>query len=189
MLLCLGFWKRLVLISCNSLFSSCNVTNINRQNVWHLWHKPLGHPHQEQLLVSLNNKFNSLTCSLSKSMILPFCVSNTRSSKPLEIHKDLWEPSPVIACLGYKYFVSFIGDFTRSTWIYFQHKKSEYSSLQNFSSYDWNQFSAFDLREEHQDQNFKFFWLILGFYFNPLLLLLNNKWSIWKEKWLYSECC
>lgn len=58
-----------------------------------------------------------MTCSLSKSTALPFPLSLLA----LVLHLDKFTigASPIISCLGYRYFVLFIDDFTKYTCIYF----------------------------------------------------------------------
>jgi transposase InsO family protein len=41
------------------------------------------------------------------------------------IHSDIWGPSPVSSINGFRYFVLFIDDFSRFTWIYFLKNRSE----------------------------------------------------------------
>ena len=41
------------------------------------------------------------------------------------IHSDVWGPSPVTALTGYRYYVTFINDYSRCTWVYLLKKKSE----------------------------------------------------------------
>ena len=50
---------------------------------------------------------------------------NIRASTPLElIHFDVWGPCPVMSPIGFKYFVTFVDDFSRVTWLYLM-KSSE----------------------------------------------------------------
>ena len=64
-------------------------------------------------------------CHLSKSSRLPFSSSLSRSSNPFEIvHSDIW--GPVLESYdGFKYFVTFVDDFTRITWLYLLKFKSK----------------------------------------------------------------
>ena len=65
------------------------------------------------------------TCNFSKFARLPFNSSLSRASKPFEIvHSDIWGPINE-SFDGYKYFVTFVDDFTRITWIYLLKFKSE----------------------------------------------------------------
>ena len=62
---------------------------------------------------------------MGKSKKLPFYCSSHVSVTPLEIiHSDIWT-SPVPSISGFKYYVVFIDDFSRFSWIYPIHLKSE----------------------------------------------------------------
>jgi len=41
------------------------------------------------------------------------------------VHSDLCCPLPVVSFYGYTYFLTFIDDFSRCTWVYFLKLKSE----------------------------------------------------------------
>ena len=64
-------------------------------------------------------------CQQGKSHQLPYPKSSSVSSHPLEIvYSDVWGP----ACLssgGFKFYVSFIDDFSKFTWLYCLKHKSE----------------------------------------------------------------
>lgn len=63
-------------------------------------------------------------CQKAKSHRLPYPKSSV-SSVPLElIFSDVWGPAPD-SFGGRKYYVSFINDFSKFTWIYLLKKKSE----------------------------------------------------------------
>ena len=50
---------------------------------------------------------------------LHFPATETKTKQPLAIlHTNLWGPAPVVSIQGYKYYVSFVDDFTRFTWIF-----------------------------------------------------------------------
>ncbi|CAL8084538.1 unnamed protein product [Prunus armeniaca] len=50
---------------------------------------------------------------------LPFSLSETRSSEAFHrIHLDVWGPSPCTSISGYRYYVIFVDDCTRYTWVY-----------------------------------------------------------------------
>jgi hypothetical protein len=84
-----------------------------------LWHQCLTHPSEPilaKLFTNLNSKsINSDVCPLSKSTRLPFSSSTSYSVKPFDlVHYDVW--GPVIESFdGYKYFVTFVDDFSRFT--------------------------------------------------------------------------
>ncbi|GKC99827.1 gag-pol polyprotein [Tanacetum coccineum] len=58
-------------------------------------------------------------CKLAKFSTLPFSNIISSSTAPFDIVQfDVWGPSPVSIKGDSKYYVSFIDDFTRYTWIY-----------------------------------------------------------------------
>jgi hypothetical protein len=64
-------------------------------------------------------------CQLGKSHQLPYSSAIHRSTAPLQlIFSDVWGPAPV-SVGGYKYYISFIDDFTKFTWIYLMHDRTE----------------------------------------------------------------
>ncbi|CAH9137156.1 unnamed protein product, partial [Cuscuta epithymum] len=108
------------------------------------WHKRLGHCGDKVLqrlrqnnFISLSSNFshNCVSCKLGKSHRLPFHDVFHSCTAPLEIiHSDVWQ-SPVISNLGFKYYVSFIDDFSRYTWVYPMRRKSEvYTHFCNFQT-------------------------------------------------------
>jgi hypothetical protein len=99
-----------------------------------LWHRRLGHPssvvvHQvlrdDSILFSESNKESVCdACQMAKSHQLPNLKSTSVSTSPLElVFFDVWglasEPFG-----RFKYYVSFIGDYSKFTWIYLLKKKS-----------------------------------------------------------------
>jgi hypothetical protein len=59
------------------------------------------------------------------------------------VHSDVWGISPIVSHARYKYFVTFIDDFSQYTWVYFLRAKSDVLSVfQNFVAYIENQFST-----------------------------------------------
>ena len=64
-------------------------------------------------------------CQQAKSHQLPYPKSTSVSSYPLElIFSDVWGPAP--QSVGrYQYYVSFIDDFSKFTWIYLLRNRSE----------------------------------------------------------------
>ena len=93
-----------------------------------LWHSRLGHASISRVKelasmgllgsVSIKN-FDCMPCQLGKQTALPFnnSVSHALSSFDL-IHSDVWGPSPIATQGGSRYFVIFVDDFSRYTWIY-----------------------------------------------------------------------
>ena len=66
-------------------------------------------------------------CILGKQHRLPFNSGNSRRARyPLElVHTDLVGPMQVTSIGGSTYFMTFIDDFSRRTWVYFLKNKSE----------------------------------------------------------------
>ena len=51
--------------------------------------------------------------------MLPFPSSQSHALKPLElVHTDLWGPAPIQSISGFKYYIHFVDDISRYTWIY-----------------------------------------------------------------------
>jgi hypothetical protein len=85
-----------------------------------LRHRRVGH-HSDKVLKKLfgfSNIDNS-NCEiykLEKSTKLPFKISSCKSEKPFDlIHSDVWSPAPIVLFNGYKYFILFIYDFSKTT--------------------------------------------------------------------------
>jgi hypothetical protein len=56
---------------------------------------------------------------LPKHTRLMFSLSQTKIETYFElVHSDVWDPAPVDSYDSYRYFVLFIDDFFRTTWIY-----------------------------------------------------------------------
>ena len=69
-------------------------------------------------------------CELSKHTRSHYIPRMHRAPSVFDIiHTDVWGPSPITACSGYRYYVTFIDDYTRCTWVYLLKKKSELFSL------------------------------------------------------------
>ncbi|KAG8487951.1 hypothetical protein CXB51_018012 [Gossypium anomalum] len=94
-----------------------------------------GHPCKSVLLKALQscnklidvNKedFACVACHLGKEHRLPFSKSVSAYSAPLQlVVADVWGPAPVTSN-GFRYYVAFTDAYTRYTWVYFLHRKSE----------------------------------------------------------------
>ena len=81
--------------------------------------------------------------SIGKQTALPFNnnVSHALSSFDL-IHSNVWGPSPISTPGGSRYFVIFVDDFSRYTWIYlFQNRYELYQIYHDFTKMIETQFS------------------------------------------------
>ena len=66
------------------------------------------------------------TCVLAKSHKHLYSPSLTRTDRPFDlVHSDVWGLAPDSNYHGYSYFVLFLDDCTRMSWIYFLKYKSE----------------------------------------------------------------
>ncbi|KAL5762227.1 hypothetical protein ACOSP7_018491 [Xanthoceras sorbifolium] len=102
-----------------------------------LWHSRLGHISFSRLrsLISsghlgsiTDEHFDCISCPLAKQHALPFNNSDSTSHAPFDlIHSDIWGPSPTTTVGGSKYFVIFVDDYSRYTWLYLLHSRSELS--------------------------------------------------------------
>jgi histone deacetylase 1/2 len=100
------------------------------------WHSCLGHPSlpvvQEVLsknklpFISDQNKETICdACQQGKSHQLPYPKSTSVSNNPLDlVFSDVWGPAPTSVGRN-NYYVSFIDDFSKFTWIYLLRHKSE----------------------------------------------------------------
>jgi Integrase core domain len=70
--------------------------------------------------------FNCETRIKVKSHRISYNISLNKCEKPFDlIHSDVWGPSPIVSVYGYKWFVLFIDDCTRMTWVYLLKGKDE----------------------------------------------------------------
>jgi histone deacetylase 1/2 len=75
------------------------------------------------------------SCQKAKIHQLPYDRSNNISNSPLElIYSDVWGPAP-ISVGRHAYYVSFIDDFSKYTWIYrIKHKSDVFQVFKNFQN-------------------------------------------------------
>lgn len=118
------------------------------------WHFRLGHSDYD-IVSRIINKYDlplsfknmnkdvvCTSCQLGKSKRQPFTPSQRVSMQPLQlIHTDVWT-SPVSSINGYKYYIVFIDDFSRYSWIYPLHAKpGVFDQFVKFKLMVENQFS------------------------------------------------
>lgn len=110
------------------------------------WHARLGHPYfylVQQVL--RNNKLPFVgehnheticdSCQRAKSHQLPYPISTSISTQPLQlIFSDVWGLAPT-SVGRHTYYVSFIDDYSKYTWIYLLKKRSDvFQVFQNFQA-------------------------------------------------------
>ena len=102
-----------------------------------LWHKQIGHINYQRLqdlqlkqVVFGLPKFSGRkaqiceSCRLGKQHHLPFPNERNRIRNKLDlIHFDVWGPAQNVSLGGSRYFISFIDNYTRHTWIYLIERK------------------------------------------------------------------
>jgi histone deacetylase 1/2 len=110
------------------------------------WHARLGHPSSsivQQILssnkISISSKHNESVCDAcqkGKSHQLPYPKSTSVSSAPLELmFSDVWGLAPM-SFGRYKYYVSFIDDYSKFTWIYLlKHKSDVFQKFRDFQQH------------------------------------------------------
>jgi len=115
----------------------------------HLLHRLLGHPSLSKLkkMVSDLPQLESLqceSCQLGKHFRVSFPNRiNNKATTPFDVvHSDVWGPSRVPSTLGYKYYVTFIDDFSRCTWVFLMKDRPElFNIFKKFCSKIMTQFS------------------------------------------------
>jgi hypothetical protein len=112
-----------------------------------LWHRRLAHPSAAVFNnispVLPKGTLDCEICHFSKSSRLPFKSSVTQTTQIFEIvHSDVWGPFSS-SLDDFKYFVTFIDDFSRVTWVYLLKSKCEvFEYFKYFHKLVTTQFSA-----------------------------------------------
>ena len=92
------------------------------------------------------------------------------STSPLQlVHSDVWGPTPITSTFGYKYYVIFVYDYTRFTWLFLlKHKSEVFTVFLHFKAFVENQFESIikilrtDDEGEYMSNQFKSFCLDHG---------------------------
>lgn len=132
-----------------AFFSDINVSA--SEDTWHLrlGHSSSGvlqHLKSSNAIVVNKGQTSPLceSCQMGKSSRLKFFQSSSSVSQPLgRIHCDLWGPSPIVSYQGFRYYVVFVDEFSRFSWLYPLHNKGDfYSVFKSFKTLVENQFNA-----------------------------------------------
>ena len=162
-----------------------------------LWHARLGYPSLSclQLLASQGHlgsvqfqNFDCISCHFGKQTKLPFNNSDSFSSAPFDlIHSNIWGPAPVPTEGGTKYFVIFVDDFSRYTWIYLLHHRSElmfiYQTFHKMIETQFNRtvkvFRSNNTQEYNDKSLLSFIFYRQSWYLSSVVLSLHlsTKWS------------
>jgi histone deacetylase 1/2 len=129
-----------LLVSSQSSKHACDAAKPSQAR----WHSRLGHPSsaivrqivsKNKLRIVKDSSFEIVcdSCQQAKSHQLPYPISTSVSTAPLQlIFSDVWGPAPT-SVGRHDYYVSFIDDYSKFTWIYLLKKKSDaYAAFVNF---------------------------------------------------------
>ena len=114
------------------------IVSANKAEDIYLWHRRLGHPsfsllkHLFPSLVLNKNvsDYPCEPCELGKHHRASFAPSINKSSVPFAlVHSDVWGPSRVLSSKGHRWFVIFVDDYSRATWLYLMKEKREVFSI------------------------------------------------------------
>ena len=114
-----------------------------------LIHSRLGHPSLSkfQKMVPRFSSLSSLaceSCQLGKHTRVSFPKRlKNRAKSPFElVHTDVWGPCRTAPTLGFQYFVTFIDDYSRCTWLFLMKNREElFSIFQKFYAEIQTQFN------------------------------------------------
>ncbi|KAI0494790.1 hypothetical protein KFK09_024933 [Dendrobium nobile] len=85
----------------------------------------------------MNKQLNSCSsCIASKCHKLVFDNSSNRQTQPLAIiHSDVWGPAPISSNQGFRFYVLFVDDFSRYSWVFpLQYKSDVFHTFVNFKN-------------------------------------------------------
>jgi hypothetical protein len=129
------------------------VSNDNNRQTCELWHQRMAHLHHGDLggprevvtkVPQINTEHQDVFkgCALGKFTKASFPNSDTRSVGILDlVHTDVCGPMSRKSLSGREYYLTFIDDYSRKTWIYFLKTKSEvFNRFQEFRALVENQF-------------------------------------------------
>ncbi|KAI3703060.1 hypothetical protein L6452_28815 [Arctium lappa] len=116
--------------------SSNLVASVSNSSSFELWHARLGHLSLARIKSLANSgvlgncvssdSISCLSCKLGKHHALSFETNEFNSTSAFDlIHSDVWGPTPHPSMGGARYFVIFVDDHTRFTWIYLMKHRSE----------------------------------------------------------------
>lgn len=73
-------------------------------------------------------------CEHAKHCRSVYPTSNKRSSVPFHLAlSDVWGPAPTVLLFGFRYFVTFVNDYSRATWVYLLKAKNDvFSTVKSY---------------------------------------------------------
>jgi len=112
------------------------------------WHCRLGHAPLPVLQKALPDvsfpSFKCDSCIYGKQPRSSFPAHCTRSIAPFDlVHSDVWGPFKITSISGFRYFITFIDDYSRTTWLYLLRDRTELPRVfRNFILETQTQFST-----------------------------------------------
>ena len=131
---------RMFILASTEVKSAMFAKGLKVESDLNLWHKRIGHINLQKLqnmqskgvVLGLPNfTTKEITgiceaCQFGKQRRPPFPKEQHMSKGILDVvHSDVWGPAQVSTLGGCRYYVTFIDDFSRHTWIYPMRQKSE----------------------------------------------------------------
>lgn len=136
-------------ISIDTFVNFANMSAHNQpQKSVALWHHRLGHASVSTIkhlpFLKINSPINQIctSCPMAKFSKLPFNISASQASESFElVHMDIQGPYRIPYQSKYRYFLSFVDDNSRNTWIYLLQLKSDaLSFMKIFLEYAFTHF-------------------------------------------------
>jgi len=151
---------------------SCVVEHSGAENSIMLWHYRLGHPNfmylRKMFPALFNNNKQILqceVCQLSKHTRNNCVAQHYKPTQPFSlIHSDVWRPLRVNNITRARWFVIFIDDHTKVTWIFLMKEKFDVGKIfENFHSMVQAQFQA-NIKIFKTNNGHEYFHLFLNIY-------------------------
>ena len=121
--------------------NSKDITSVgNSRSFMNVCHGRLGHPNKivlqvlsqihDQVHVNATLEFCE-ACQYGKLHQSVFSLTRSlHTTEPFQVkHMDVWGPTSYLSIEGYRFYITFVDDFTRYTWIYPFHLKSETATI------------------------------------------------------------
>jgi hypothetical protein len=134
--------KLYILLECND--EALIHDEVNPSEIWHRRYAHLNYqalPFLEKMVEGIpklqyTHEGICKGCALGKNVKKPFSSRNNRSKEILDLmHSDVCGPMPIKSLGGSLYYVIFIDDYSRKTWLYLLKTKDEvFSKFQKFKA-------------------------------------------------------